>query len=415
MAANAHTLFNMNANRNEIFEQKISFDLIIVDEGSQYPIDQFLAPLQFIHNEEVTVSDTGTNLISTDKTKNQRIIKNLALQSRIDENHLEEYTKIVIVGDQNQLPPVQVIKPPLEIKPILDNLFSYYFDYHNIHNNQLLKNYRSHKNIIRYTNSLELYEPISAFRKNRYEIIKEDISTLDAWNDKDITTEIDDWVKTVLDPSKINCSIIHQQDFEKAASELEAYLVTEILTGYYIMSFPEYPKDIPEDEVKECIEAETYFWEKKIGIISPHNAQSRLIIRQVIGRIKNYNLNHLKEEDFMQLLEKTIFSVEKFQGSTRELIIASFGVSAIDQLRGEEEFIYDLNRFNVLTSRAKYKNIIIWSQNFIDYVPNDQLVMKSAFKIKNYNDLICKNVEIFEFIFKGEPKKIQLRYLAEGD
>ena len=65
-------------------------------------------------------------------------------------------------------------------------------------------------------------------------------------------------------------------------------------------------------------------------------------------------------------LKKAIVSVEKFQGSDRSLIIATMGISDNDQLAAEEEFIYDLNRFNVLTSRAKSKVILLCSRNFLD-------------------------------------------------
>jgi superfamily I DNA and/or RNA helicase len=54
------------------------------------------------------------------------------------------------------------------------------------------------------------------------------------------------------------------------------------------------------------------------------------------------------------------------------LIIASIGLSDRDQLRKENEFIYNLNRFNVLTSRAKNKVILVCSEEFLEFHPYRQ-------------------------------------------
>ena len=47
-------------------------------------------------------------------------------------------------------------------------------------------------------------------------------------------------------------------------------------------------------------------------------------------------------------------------------------------LAAEEAFIYDLNRFNVLTSRAKQKMLLLCSRTFLDYIPGDRDIMPCA-------------------------------------
>ena len=91
----------------------------------------------------------------------------------------------------------------------------------------------------------------------------------------------------------------------------------------------------------------------------------------------------------MEQLKSSIYTVEKFQGSDRDLIFTSIGLSDIDKISTEEEFIYDLNRYNVLTSRAKHKVVFISSEEFLRYIPEDRKVLESASKIYLYVKEFC--------------------------
>ena len=64
--------------------------------------------------------------------------KSKVLNLELDDNrNYELLTKIVIVGDYYQLPPVQHISPPKNLEPVLASLFSYYVKGHDIPNYQL--------------------------------------------------------------------------------------------------------------------------------------------------------------------------------------------------------------------------------------------------------------------------------------
>ena len=111
----------------------------------------------------------------------------------------------------------------------------------------------------------------------------------------------------------------------------------------------------------------------------------------------------------MEHIKRTIVSVEKYQGSDRDYIIASIGLSDLDQLAAEEEFIYDINRYNVLTSRPKRKLTIICSEKFLNYVPKDREIMEKSEIIRNYCFNYCQNEKIFTFSHK-KPHFIKYRW-----
>ena len=131
--------------------------------------------------------------------------------------------------------------------------------------------------------------------------------------------------------------------------------------------------------------------------MAPHNAQGRMIIRKLIAKISALG-SQLDTIILNSVIKKAIVSVEKFQGSDRNLIIASMGLSSIDQLKAEEEFIYDLTRFNVLTSRAKAKVILVCSYNYLNYLPQNQDFMENSFKIRNYVFNYCNKQKKFSDI-----------------
>ena len=80
------------------------------------------------------------------------------------------------------------------------------------------------------------------------------------------------WIREILSPNKVVCSIIHKRKFEIAVSSFEGKIVSEIVVGYYQMC----NITSKEDEMK--------FWNEKLGVVAPHNAQGRLIIHNIFEK-----------------------------------------------------------------------------------------------------------------------------------
>ncbi len=389
--ANAFSLYNIHDRVDEGF----SFDLIIVDEASQLPVSFFLSSLQYVNHVTMDIQVKAGMRADPDAPVPPDIeaFKALELAREVDADDL---TRVVVVGDYNQLPPVSQVKPPENLRNVLESLFSYYVRTHEIPNIQLLYNYRSHEDIVAFTKEIGIYKDLKA-NPNKALATK----TLEG----NIGALKDAWLEDVLDPAKVVTTLIHERQHEIAVSTLEVELVTSLIFGYYDMVAPATPQ------------AEEHFWKDKVGIVAPHNAQGRAIIQHVFSQLTGPGGRHtrLPPGQLMGLLKTSIYSVEKFQGSDRDLIIASYGVSDKDQIAAEEEFLYDLNRFNVLTSRAKHKVVVICSKSLLDHIPSDRDVMDAAGKLQLYALDFCGNATtILPTNELGGIEQVELRWHGHG-
>lgn len=396
MFASAHQLYYLSQPSSskslayEYIHDNFAFDLIIIDEASQMPVDQILTSLCLVRHGQAQLNLPAAASI-TDRAALEAIRVEAIVDLEGQPLPAELLTRVVIVGDHNQLPPVQSVEISPKLRPILDSCFSYYAIHHQVPSQQLMTNYRSHKDIVGYTQHLKLYtRDIGTFHMGQHAY-----APLPA-----PPQGLQPWLQTILADDKVVSTLIHEQRYETAISPLEAHLVCAIVAGFYQQL------DIRDPE------RERAFWREDVGIVSPHNAQGRLIIRQLAATMtapQSPAKSTLEPDELESLLRETIYSVEKFQGSARTLIIASMGLSAIDQLTTEETFIYDINRLNVLTSRAKQKMIMICSKNFLAYMPQRREIVTSAARYRDYALRYCNQEDDLKLDLEGDT--FNLKYL----
>ncbi len=355
----------------ELLSNGFGFDLVIVDEASQLPANQLLASAALVRPFEATVRFSDGPLTDAEWPLTDRDrLSRLALDGVPS---FDALTRFVIVGDHNQLPPVQPVKPPAKLQRALDSAFHYYVQGHGVEHRQLQRNYRSRPTIVEYTRYLDLYDAgLEAFRA------EQPYPALPA-----PPTDEPDWIQRVLADDKVVATMVHSRRHETAVSPLEAKLAADLAVAFYRQMSVSNERD------------ERAFWQEHLGIVAPHNAQGRLIARSIYDRLTasgEGRVTRLSDRDLMTALRATIYSVEKFQGSDRTFIIGSVALSSRDQLSAEEAFIYDINRFNVLTSRAKQKMLLLCSESFLDYIPRDRDVFAYAARVRQFAYGFC-NVE----------------------
>ena len=374
----AQQLFNLGkptgkaSNYYHFLHSDFAFDLIIVDEASQMPVDQALTSLCLVRRGEATLELPG-DYDGKERIEDRDHLERMEIASLVDYTGApladEALTRVVIVGDHNQLPPVQPVEISEKLRPILGSMFEYYVRYQGVPSQQLSVNYRSRPEIVGYTRHLGLYdEEIQAFHSgaNAYKPLPAVPSSVDAW------------MRDVLADDRVVSALVHDQQYETAISPLEASLVAQLVEAYFAQMGI------------ASAQQERDFWREHIGIVAPHNAQGRLIIRSIAEKMSSGAIKStLDGAELEELLRSTIYTVEKFQGSARTFIIASMGISARDQLAAEETFIYDMNRLNVLTSRAKQKMLMICSREFLEYTPRHREVVAAAARSRDFAMVYC--------------------------
>ena len=373
----------------DLLSNGFGFDLIIIDEASQVPVSQLLASLALVRPQPMTVGFPDGEIPDAHwPLKDTAVLSSMKVTSTIDADAL---TRVVIVGDDNQLPPVQPIEPPEKLRVVLDSAFGYFVSGHKVPFRQLQRNYRSKQTIVDYTRRLGIYSAgLQAFRADvPYPALpKPPVSSAE-------------WLRRVLDDGVDVSTIIHATQHETAVSPLEAKLAAEMCVAFF-------------EQMGVCDEVqERKFWSEEIGIVSPHNAQGRLVTRTIYESLTRPEARRstLGDEELMRCLRGTIYSVEKFQGSDRTFILGTVAISSRDQLASEEAFIYDLNRFNVLTSRAKQKMVLLCSKAFLDYIPKDREVFKNAARVRDFAYGFCDRNERFPVTDPaGRDTEINWRY-----
>ena len=108
-----------------------------------------------------------------------------------------------------------------------------------------------------------------------------------------------------------------------------------------------------------------------VAVMTPHRAQ-RTLLRE---RLSQYDVQ-----------VDIIDTVERLQGGERPTIIVSGTQSDPSSIASTAEFILDLNRTNVIFSRAKERLVVVCSRALLDSVPAETKHYRSAYLWKRLRD-----------------------------
>ena len=121
------------------------------------------------------------------------------------------------------------------------------------------------------------------------------------------------------------------------------------------------------------------FWKSGIGVVAPHRAQGSLIGESLRGAFKNAGATPALIRD----------TVERFQGQERDAILASIGLGDPDMVALEDEFLFSLNRFSVLISRAKA--LVFLSRGVLNHLSDDQKIVRESALLKSFVERQCRH------------------------
>ncbi|MEC7984251.1 MAG: AAA domain-containing protein, partial [Myxococcota bacterium] len=292
------------------------FDMMVVDEASQLSPDHFIAALAFAKPIQTQVSKDDFQIVTPPK----------------------EWTKIIIVGDGDQLSAVRKVAPPEAYKHTLSSIYSFYDA--QLSSVQLSSNFRSLSAIVASSNHLQIY-------RDRLRVLR-------------ASESIPNWIRSLQFPwekSPTTVSmVVHTNEYDAVFSELEAELCAEAVYRCFVSYASVFGRDA--DSIKR-------FFEEEVGVVTPHNLHRQKITTKIKARLS------LPQES-NKWIANAVRTVDKFQGSDRSCMIASMGVSLRSRLKEEERFLYQINRFNVTISRPKFRLVFFCSQNFLHYIPQTE-------------------------------------------
>lgn len=134
------------------------------------------------------------------------------------------------------------------------------------------------------------------------------------------------------------------------------------------------------------------FWQEGCGIISPHHEHINRLKTTIRGKLDTAG-------------DIYIGTVEKLQGKERNVVIVSYGVSEEEKIKNEKEFLFSKNRFNVSITRGKAKTIVFLSEvisrpnlNTTIMKANDEVLEEGIDFIQGFAAFMEKAVEseVFE-------------------
>lgn len=347
--------FSKDLSTNDQFINEV-FDIVIIDESSQVPVSHSLSAL------------CG----------------------------LKESGRVIVAGDNLQMPPITAIDSPEEASYLVGSIQNYltHRDFELPINQCVLNtNYRSSQAIVDFAKSIGYPDNLIAnFPDTTLKFIG-NLPDLTEYPDHLPWTE---QFTTLLSPTDSVVALLHDDEISSQGNHFEAQIVAGIV---WMLKQTVSSTLAGRNESKHIKPTPQEFWRDCLGIVTPHRAQRALVIRELESLFpdeKNY-------------IDEAVDTVERFQGGERHCIIVTYGVADIDVISGEEAFLLQLERTNVAISRAMAKCIVIMPKSLAQHIPEDRKALETAYALKGYLDEFC-NIRIdCDFFNKRETRRSQVR------
>jgi hypothetical protein len=300
---------------------------------------------------------------------------------------------VVCAGDPLQLPPILHAEAPSGVEAMVGSIYQFYERMHSVAPQRLLVNYRSNHTIVSLAHRAGYDLALAA----KYPDLRLDLAAgVPATRPANWPNILpyDGAYGSIVDPTHATVSIVHDDVESGQASAIEAQTVAAIaylLRGRVCRSLANDPIVVASGQSPV---AGVEYWERHVGIVTPHRAQQGEVIRL---------LQQCCPRDEHAAIRSAVDTVERFQGGQRNTILVSYGVGDPDVIALEEEFLLSLNRFNVAASRARAKLVVMLAQSLVRHLAADRQVLDGSRLLKSFVDSFCQ-----------QPRHIALPYDEQG-
>ena len=339
------------------------FDVVIIDESSQLDVGKSLFPL---------------GLLACD-------------------------AEAVLFGDHLQMPPVIATEPPRNAEWLVGSIQEYLRSRYQFPLQELLINYRSASSFVEFGKRIGYPPALSAHSEHLklHQISASDAKPA-AWRDAV------PWfagLKDILDANRHLVAVTYEDGRAGQANSFEADIVCSLVQHLFLTFSSALDNEIsPAGEnivpTHTANEANS-FWERAVGIVTPHRAQRALVVRR---------LREIFPTHDVQKIDAAVDTVERFQGGQRHTILISFGVGDPDLISDEEDFLLQLERTNVAISRARAKCVLLISEDLAYHLPSDRGTILTSKAVKSYVSDFCRQTERVEVIIGGVTRQLTVRW-----
>lgn len=320
---------------------------------------------------------------------------------------------LVVAGDPRQLPPIHSADPPAGLESLVGSVYGFFRDWHQIPDSPLTVNYRSNSDIVAlarragYPPDLAAHHP--GLRLRYAPGTAGDVVRPPEWpSGLPFSADLAD----IARPDRPVVCLTYPEGVSGQWNQFEADTVAALVWWYSArladgldgQAGP--PGQAPP---ATALVRPEQLW-KRIGVVTPHRAQRA----RVVDRLAGVFVTPGTDPATSAWIAGAVDTVERFQGQERDIIIASYAVGDPDTVAEEAEFLHDLNRFNVLATRAKAKLIVIASRELVAHISGDLQVIRSSELLKDFVDSFCSSSRpaTLDWIDtdRSRPVEVELRW-----
>jgi AAA domain-containing protein len=363
----AHQCYRIAKQGNDTAMARL-FDYLVVDESSQLDVGKSLFPLCL-----------------------------LAAQS-----------EVALFGDHLQMPPVITTQPPRNAEWLVGSIQNYLLHRHGLSLQNLLINYRSASAFVEFGKRIGYPPGLSAHSPDlQLRRISEAAGLPVHWQD---TVPWFSGLDEILNPERTLVAVTYEDGRAGQANDFEADIVCSMVQQLFLAFSQSLDgeKDATGQDIIPNHQAydPTVFWDRGVGVVTPHRAQRALIVRR---------LREIFPTHDPRRIDAAVDTVERFQGGQRDTIIISFGVGDPDLISEEESFLLQLERTNVAISRARAKCILVISEDLAYHLPSDRETILTSKAVKTYVSDFCRELLPLQVGVGGNAQRqLTLRWHNSG-
>jgi hypothetical protein len=326
--------------------QAFWFDLVVIDEASQMDVAHAVLPL-------CGVAEGGA---------------------------------VVLAGDPMQLPPIHQAEAPAGLEHVVGPVYSFFEHQHNVPFSALGVNYRSNDTIVEFARQSGYLGTLTSHSPH---LCVDLLAPLPAAQPLGWPASLywaQEWC-ALLDPAQPATCFVYDDGRSSQRNPFEADAVAGLLwllSGRMANQLRHERHPVTGAVIPPSTTAYTpqEFWEKAVGVVTPHRAQQGLIAQRLIDVFGATG-------PLAESIRGAVDTVERFQGQQRDVMVASFALGDPDQIAEEEEFLMSLNRFNVMASRARAKLIVLVSREVVDHLAGEIDVLRESRLLKVFVESFC--------------------------